>query len=425
MPFIIILMKLRVFQLFSFKGSIIFALLYLLLFQNSQSVAQSSWPSENWTSAQNLTGFMDPNGLTELSGLHWNPLLHRLYVIDDVGNLRVLLLNEATNTFSLIANKFVSGGPEGITQVDYSANEFYTIDENSYEIRKYAHTSDFSNITLIKYWSLLVPPSTMLNTGNTGPEGIAFVPDSYLTRIGFKSQITGQLYTSAKGMGGLIFIAHQDQGYVWVFDLNPNTNNDFAYVGKYKTNETESCDLEFDRSTGLLYILHNTGSNYLEVTDLSSTVITGGRKFAVVSEYNISNPAGNTNIEGFAITPKCNDSLNVSAWLCRDVASSDNIQYQKDCLRWFQPFTAIGSCAINTNLEPEIKGLDKIILYPNPASEMLFCKKTLENIKVYNLFGVQIVERKGSAISLNTSLLCDGTYILKCTQGTALFIVRH
>jgi hypothetical protein len=265
----------------------------------------------------------------------------------------------------------------------------------------------------------------MQNTGNTGPEGITFVPDSFLRAIGFISQETGLVYTSVKGMGGLIFIAHQDEGYVWVFDLNPNTSNDFAYVGKYKTNRSESCDLEFDHSTGLLYILHNIGINYLEVTDLSSTVTAGGRQFTLKKEYTISNPDGNTNIEGFALTPKCTDSLNVSAWLCRDVSGSDNILYQKDCLRWFQPFSSGGTCAVNTDMEPGVSRQDKISIYPNPANEMVSFSETLHAIQVYNLFGELVINVQGSSNSLITSSLSEGIYLLKSSRGTVKFVVRH
>lgn len=290
---------------------------------------------------------MSSTGLTELSSLYWNPVTNRLYVSHGDGRLRVLQLNTSTNTFSQIGNVAYTAGPEGITQVNNSANTFYTIDEDSYQIRKYNHPANYSSVTLANSWNILAAPSPMINTGNTGPEGIAFISDSSLAAAGFVSQVTGTLYTSVKGMGGLIFIAHQDNGYIWVFDVNPNVNNDFAYVGKYKTNKTESCDLAFDKGTGLLYILHNTGSNTLEVTNLSSMMVGGERKFNVTNEYLISNPAGNINIEGFAITSKCSDSTNVSVWLCRDVESGESTTYKQDCLRWFQPFTAPGNC-INT-----------------------------------------------------------------------------
>lgn len=321
--------------------------------------AQTAWPSESWTAAVNLTSVMSASGLTELSSLYWNSTTSRLYVSHGDGRLRVLQLNTGTNTFSQIGNVVVPAGPEGITQVNNSSNEFYTIDEDNYQVRKFTHPANYSSVTLSKSWNLLDTPSVMLNTGNTGPEGIAFIPDSFLTASGFVSQVTGLPYTSTKGMGGLIFIAHQDSGYIWAFDINPNVSNNFAYVGKYRTNKLESCDLAFDRTTGLLYILHNVGVNTLETTDLTSSIVSGKRKFTTRNEYVLSNPSGNINIEGFAIAPKCNDSTHVSAWMCRDVESGESSTYKTDCIRWFNPFNAPGTCnppSISLNLKLYIQG---------------------------------------------------------------------
>lgn len=139
-------------------------------------------------------------------------------------------------------------------QVDYEASIFYTVDEKNYEIRQYVPNQDYTSITLMKKWRLLTPNTPMPDTGNDGIEGIVFVPDKHLQSIGFVSSQTGLPYTSTKGMGGLIFIAHQTEGYVWVYDVNPTLSFDVAYVGKYKTNRKESCDIAFDRTTGLLYI---------------------------------------------------------------------------------------------------------------------------------------------------------------------------
>ncbi len=326
--------------------------------------AQTAWPSIPWTSGVNLTPVMDPVGLTDISGLFWNEVTKRLYVSNGNGGLRVLQLNTTTNTFAQIANRSYTAGPEGITQVNLSANEYYTIDEDNYQIRKYTHPADFSSLTLSKSWNIVASPSPMTNTGNTGPEGITFVPDSFLSAIGFISQASGLPYTSVKGLGGLFFIAHQNQGYIWVFDVNPNLSNDFAYVGKYKTNKSESCELSFDRTTGLLYILHNTLGNFIEVTNLTSSIVTGGdRKFTVNNEYYVSNPTGNQNIEGFTIMSKCSDSTHVSAWLCRDVELTELAAYRQDCVRWFSPFNAPGTCGntspVTVNLRVFIQGYYK------------------------------------------------------------------
>ena len=391
----------------------------LFLFATFSVHAQLPWPSESWNAATPLTTIMNSAGLLELSGLHWNPITNRLYVVHGDGRLRVMQLNTENNTFSQIGNKSISGGPEGITQADFAANEFYTIDENNYEIRKYTHTTNFSTVTETKHWSLLQSPSPMVDTGNSGPEGIVFVPDANLINAGFTSSVTGQPYSSVKGAGGLFFVAHQDGGYVWVFDVNPNVNNDFAYVGKYKTNRNESCDLSFDRSTGLLYMLHNLGSNYLEVTDLSLAPVSE-TKFTTVAEYFIANPTdGNTNVEGFAIMPKCEFAVTGSAFLCRDVESDANTAVKLDAIRWFEPYLADGIC------EPLHVGnfeKNELMVYPNPISDQFTVKMSRDGekkITVYNSLGQMIERQLSDAIEtpIDARLWPLGNYILSVESG--------
>lgn len=398
---------------------------FLLFFVFFKVHAQSPWPSQAWSSAVNLTNAMNVNGILELSGLHWNSQNSRLYAVQNNGKLRVLQFNEATNTFTQIGNKSLDGGPEGITQINLDSNELYVMDENNYQIVKYTYTTNFSSVTLSNHWDVTLAPSTMLNTGNTGPEGIVFVPDSFLLSIGFISQLTGQLYTSVKGSGGLFFIAHQDEGYVWVFDINPNINDDFAYVGKYKTNADESCDLAFDRSTGLLYILHNSiRNNSLEVVNLSSAMVSGERKFTTVSEYLITNPAENENIEGFAISPKCPNSNTTSVWLCRDVNDSESMAVQQDVLRWFTPFTSDGSCVSLSN--SGFGGLTtQIKVFPNPSHTQLAIAMEEEIydgiIKVINSAGQIVIKREhntGKTFSLDVSALTKGVYTIEVNEST-------
>jgi len=305
---------------------------------------KSDW---KWTSGKNLTKCISKKGVFELSGLHWNPNLNRLYAVQDNGNLRILQLDTTTNKFSQSGHIKLSGGPEGVTQVDNNANEFYIIDEKSCEIRKYTHNDDFSSATLANKWNLKEPPSNMTVTDNEGPEGIEFVPDSYLKTIGFISSETKSTYTSTKGMHGLLFIAHQKKGLIWVFDVNPAKNDDFAFVGTYKTDQNESCDLAFDRSTGLMYILHNIGQNFVEATDLSTESFLGTYTFVKKQEYVLPHPSGSQNIEGFAISPKFSKSLQSNVWLCRDIDTNEKGRDRKDCLRWYKDFDAEGASVKN------------------------------------------------------------------------------
>lgn len=384
--------------------------------------AQSPWPSESWNSATALTSVMNVSGLLELSGLHWNPQTNRLYVVHGDGGMRVLLFSPEANSFTQIGNRVISGGPEGITQTDYSADQFYVIDENNYLIKQYSNLPNFSSVTLTASWNLLNAPSPMQDTGNTGPEGIVFIPDANLSANGFISSVTGQPYTSVKGAGGLFFIAHQDGGYIWVFDINPNANNDFAYVGKYKTSRNESSDLAFDRSTGLLYILHNIGSNYIEVTDLSLAPVSE-TKFKTISEYFVANPSdGNINIEGFALMPKCGSVATASAFLCRDVESDEATAIKQDAIRWFNPFTADGECA-----PLAVDDFDKSFLvsvFPNPGSNQVTI--SMENghefsAKWTNVLGQTVLKTQSFTENpIDVASLQSGLYFIEVqtTQGS-------
>ena len=397
--------------------------IYLLTFFVQTLLIQAqAWPSENWSAATNLTAVMDGNGVTDLSGLHFNAVNNRLYAVQGDGHLRVLQRNSANNTFSQIAYKTLSGGPEGITQANLNANEFYTIDENNYEIRRYTHTANFSTVSLYKHWNLLASPSPMQDTGNNGCEGIVFIADSYLAAIGFISEQTGQAYTSVKGLGGLFFVASQDGGYIWVFDVNPNANDDFAYVGKYKTNRAESCELSFDNSTGLLYILHDiAGNNKLEVTNLS-TFITGGgnRKFVTLNEFLLTNPGdANENIEGFAMTPKCSATETTSAWLCRDVENNEAAAIQQDALRWFNPFDAAGTCVPLETLGFEQDNV--VVVSPNPATtQIAISMRTMRNVtmQICNSLGQCVLKNiiSNGSLMLDISSLPKGIYILKVSD---------
>lgn len=311
------------------------------------SCAQTS--SGNWPSPKNITSILDSSGVIELSGLHYNPMKNTLYAVQDNGGLYLLKHDVKTNNFVQLGNTIHLGGPEGICQVNYELDEFYTIDEKNYEICRFSHNADLSKVTLMHKWSLLLEASHMVNTDNDGPEGIEFIPDSYLKKAGFVSSETDEKYVSKKGMGGLIFIAHQKKGLIWVFDVNPEKDDDYEFVGKYKTSQNESCDLAFDRSTGLLYILHNTDGNSLEVTDLTTKGHVGKERFNTVAEYPIPNLKGNKNIEGVAITPKFSNTDTSGFWLCRDVSIEESVKESEDCIWWFSPFEMEGKEVKNWN----------------------------------------------------------------------------
>lgn len=396
-------------------------LIFLLTTSTILAKAQSTWPSSTWSNAFNISSAL-PSSAAELSGMYWNCETSRLYAIGDGGYVYILQYNKTSNSYMLLGSTSGIGGPEGVTQVDNLANEFYTIDENSYEIRKYTYNTAFSAITKVKSWDLLQSPSPMTDTGNSGPEGISFVPDSYLQKVGFISSVTGKTVTSTKGMGGLLFIAHQNGGYVWVFDVNPSVNNDFLYVGKYKTNRTESCEAAFDRSTGLMYVLHNLDDNYLEVTDLTTTLVSGEYKLKTIKEYFIPNPTGSINVEGFALSPKFPTETNMGAWLCRDVKVADNA----DAVRWFNPFTADGT-DISTEVPNVEKQTEPITVFPNPALDFITINNSDTDMKdcsvhIYSGIGQLVIEKKklNFPTRINLNNIKSGIYVVKISANNQI-----
>lgn len=393
----------------------LFIFFCFLIYHYTMIYSQTSFPSVTWSGAQNISSVL-PTKSYELSGLYWNDVKKQLFIIADVGNLYVLNLNELTSAFTLAANISNIDGPEGITQVDNTTNEFYTVDENNYEIRKYALSANYSSLTLKNSWNLLLSPSPMTNTDNTGPEGITFIPDWFLKRIGFISSATGKTYQSSKGMNGLIFIAHQNGGYVWVFDVNPAVSNDFLYVGKYKTNEDESCDLAFDNSTGLLYILHNTSSNYVEVTDLTTSLSGGEYKFNLIKEYFVPNPtSGSKNVEGFALTPKYSNNKQISAWFCRDVSSSSE---SADCLRWFYPFNSEGENIITSGIEHLTEKSTFLVTTKNKQIKIQNNRFDFDkvNIRITSTLG-QTIFKNNITLPATLNLNSEGVYYISITKN--------
>ncbi|WP_086933218.1 PKD domain-containing protein [Agarilytica rhodophyticola] len=261
------------------------------------------WPAEPDNQATVLTD-LDSEFRADLSGAHWNPVTRTLWVCTNNGPGKFWALKENgrggfeidSNT-SGIAKWQHDADLEGITQVDYRQPYVYLMQERDNIIHQF-DISEFGVTKSVHRWDV---SEYVGNNGNKGPEGITFVPDSWLQNRGFRDA-TGQLYTSKNGMNGLMFVAREKGGIIYVFDLDPNNDRNITFVGSYATGREQNAGLEFDRSSGILYILHNTGPNYLELSDLSSVASSNGnRQFNTRVEYIAPN---SSNLEGFAVSPK-------------------------------------------------------------------------------------------------------------------------
>ena len=280
------------------KVQVVIALLFLAL-RSMQSMAVEPWPAESNALATKLTQ-VDPGlSAANWSGASWNPETRTLWLACNSGYFWALVEDGAdsfmvaTNAAGTEAKWSPRGDLEGICQADYTQPVVYLMDENS-SIREY-DVSRCGVVAQNRSWRI---SDQCPEVGGVGPEGLTFVPDEWLKRQGFRGT-DGSLCTSTNGMGGLMFVGHQNGGYVHAFDLN-RLNDGYGYVGRFKTGRSETAGLEFDRTTGKLYIWHNTGINYLEVTGLDSYVDGADRRLRQIIEY--AGPRRG-NLEGFALVP--------------------------------------------------------------------------------------------------------------------------
>jgi hypothetical protein len=270
--------------------------------------ADAPWPAEAMSQAVNLTSIEGPGTndfYSDMSGAFWNPVTRRLWVCrngpggtnskfwaireDGSGGFEIDYKNGNRGEWTNF------GDLEDITQADLSENVVYLIIEGEDRVKEY-DVSTYGTAVLRNNWATNI--NLPAYDGSRGAEGIAFVPDSYLSAAGFVDQ-SGTPYVSHNGMGGLMFIAHQNGGRLYAFDLN-RSNGTFTFVGAYLTGYGESCALTFDRSQGLLYIFHGADHNTTEVVRMSSSVVGSERKISQVVMY--ASPGGG-NLEGIALVP--------------------------------------------------------------------------------------------------------------------------
>lgn len=283
-------------------------LLVVMLSGSIASLAAMPWPAEGNANAVHLTNIDSGLNTVNWSGAFWNPDTRTLWLACNSGYFWALV-EDGSGSFKVATNaagakaKWSPGGDfEGVCQTDASTNLVYIMDENGY-IREY-DVSNYAATNATHTWDIssICPEAG----GASGGEGIAFIPDEHLRRQRFCDS-NGIPRLSTNGMGGLMFVGYQADGYAYAFDLK-RSDNTFGFVGKYMTGRTETADLYFDRASGKLYVWHNPANiNYLEVVELHSVVSGSVRRLRPLAEY--SGPR-NGNLEGFAVVPSAatNDS---------------------------------------------------------------------------------------------------------------------
>jgi hypothetical protein len=270
--------------------------------------AADPWPAEPLAESANLTSIEgpEPNDFHyDLSGASWNPVTRTLWVCrngpggdqskfwalveDGAGGFQVAYRNGNRGEWTGF------GDLESITQADLGEDVVYVLIEGEEHVKAY-DVSTYGVATLLNDWNL--SPNLPLS-GGSGAEGLAFVPNAALAAAGFVDG-SGNPSTGTGGMGGLMLVGHQNGGSVFAFDLD-RVSGTHRFVGEYRTGYAETAGLEFDRSTGMLYVWHDDAHDTLEKTDLRSTAVDGQsyRQFHVVGAWNGPDHSNN---EGIALT---------------------------------------------------------------------------------------------------------------------------
>lgn len=277
-------------------------------------MAQAPWPAEPWSSATNLTSVEGPGTnefFVDLSGAFWNPQTRRLWVCRNgpggTSSKLWRLRESATGGWEVDqegdgrAEWTGFGDFEAITQADLSSNSVLAMVEGEEVIKQFALGSSGVPVH-VRTWNTR---SHLPLDGGSGSEGIAFVPDAHLRAAGFVDG-TGTPRVSTRGMGGLVFVGHQNGGRVYVFDLDA-VSSALTFVGAYATGASETAELFFDRSSGELFVLHGE-VNTIEVVSLESVVAGSERRLIQRELYMQPTGApGTPNLEGLAVfdLPSC------------------------------------------------------------------------------------------------------------------------
>jgi hypothetical protein len=292
----------------------------------ASAMAAEPWPAESNAQAVKLTDADPELNAVNMSGVSWNPVTRALWLANNSGRYYAMVedgpgrFRIATNSAGVKARWAPGGDLESICQADFAGHTVFLLDENGW-IREH-DVAQYGVVRELRKWDIRGPCPEV---HGAGPEGLTFVPDEWLAKRGFAGA-DGRRHASTNGMGGLMFVGHQNGGHIHVFDLN-RANGGYGYVGRYATGREETAGLEFDRVSGRLFVWHNTGANYLEVADLASSADGSGRRLRQIAEY--TGPRRG-NIEGFAVVPA--DSTNTWCFLADD----DN--QNGEAVMWYRRF---------------------------------------------------------------------------------------
>ncbi|WP_294181120.1 lamin tail domain-containing protein [uncultured Schumannella sp.] len=205
---------------------------------------------------------------------------------------------------------------EGVTILDgSSASGVYVASERNNDasstsrpsILRFDVTGSSAELVAVDEWNLASDLASDIATlgANAGLEGIAWIPDSYLTANGLVDDATGEAYDPsdypAHG-SGLFFVAVEQDGGVYGYALT--AGGGFERVTRFDSGFPGAMELAFDPERGALWVVCD------ELCGGESRLFTiaadgdDAGHFTLTTAYARPADAPNVANEGFAITPQ-------------------------------------------------------------------------------------------------------------------------
>ncbi|WP_209021839.1 lamin tail domain-containing protein [Nocardioides sp. 503] len=160
-------------------------------------------------------------------------------------------------------------------------------------------------LTATHEWNLTADLPTV--AANAGLEGIAWVPDSYLTAQGFKDEATGAAYspgTYANHGTGLFLVALEGNGRVYAYALDHSAGT-FTQVASFASGFPGVMDLHFEAETQKLWVVCDDTCGGRS-SRFGIDTAPGATQGTFVAGAYYERPSGmpNLNNEGFTTTPQ-------------------------------------------------------------------------------------------------------------------------
>ncbi|WP_330334273.1 lamin tail domain-containing protein [Streptomyces sp. NBC_00536] len=168
------------------------------------------------------------------------------------------------------------------------------------KILRFDTASSASTLNATGEWNLTPDLPTL--PANAGPEGIAWIPDTFLTARGFRDEHTGAAYDPAAYPGhgsGLFFTGVEANGTVYAYALDLSGGG-YTRVATFAGGFPAVMDLEFEPATGHLWAACDDSCQ----GRTSTLDINAQGRFAVTHTYDRPTGMPNYNNEGFAIAPQ-------------------------------------------------------------------------------------------------------------------------